>query len=331
MESRRLFFDIVGRLSDLPQVNMIRCGIWKPRTHPGGFEGLGEEALRWVDEARQHYPTLRFCCEVANPTHVEAALRHGIDAVWIGARTTGNPFSMGELAESLRGCRLPVLVKNAPAPDVEPWMGAIERLLSVGIGEIMAVHRGFSTYNAGDLRNDPLWQIPIELHRRMPDMPLLCDPSHIAGHRDKVAQIAQMALDMGFDGLMVECHPSPEDALTDASQQLTPDALAAMLSHLSLRQDDADKAERLLHNLRSRIDEVDHQLLALLQERMQISREIAQTKSENNISIVQNSRWDYVLNSRMMAARKMGINEGFVKEVFEKIHAESVRVQVEGD
>lgn len=327
MESRAQLHAVVKGLSEIPQITMIRCGIWKPRTHPGGFEGHGEEALVWIDELKQHYPTLRFCCEVAQPAHVETVLRHAIDAVWIGARTTGNPFSVESLAQVLQGSGLPVLVKNAPTPDVEPWIGAIERLLSAGIKDVIAVHRGFTTYNHGNLRNTPLWEIPIELRRRMPDLPILCDPSHIAGRRDRVSLLASMATDMGFDGLMIETHPSPNEAWTDAAQQITPNELQQLLSHLLVRIDDAETAELLLHDHRSQIDEVDEQLLGLLQQRMHISREIAKTKTQHQISIVQIQRWEHLLTARMKSAQDMGLNAQFIKEIFEKIHAESIRVQ----
>lgn len=331
VESRQQLRAVVDGLCAVDDVAMIRCGVWKPRTRPGGFEGLGEEALRWMAEIKEERPSVRFCCEVAQPSHVECALRYGVDAVWIGARTTGNPFSVGELAHALSGGSIPVMVKNAPSPDVELWIGAIERLEAAGVGEIMAVHRGFALYNADGLRNNPLWEVPIALRRRRPEIPLLCDPSHIAGRRDRVQRVAAEALAMGFDGLMIECHAEPDNALTDAAQQVTPAALAEMLHGLTFRQSDVDAAEQLLQGLRLQIDEVDSQLVALLGRRLALCRDIANIKRENNIAVLQSKRMEELLQNRKQQALLQGVDPLFVEEIFEKIHAESVRVQLDGE
>lgn len=327
VESREQMLTVMAALKAMPQVSMIRCGVWKPRTQPGGFEGLGEKALQLLAEIRDK--DIPLCCEVARPEHVELALKYGIDAVWIGARTTANPFMVQELTESLRGTNIPVLVKNAPSPDVRLWMGAIERCCKVGLTDIKAVHRGFDLYRNANMRNNPLWEIPIELRRAMPEVPILTDPSHIAGRRDPIAMLSQTALDLGFDGLMIEVHPNPEKALTDAQQQITPDQLHTLLSQLIIRQTDTDTADEKLRLLREQIDNIDHQILALFAARNDVSRQIAHIKAEGNLAVFQPKRWDAVLQQRIETARQMGLDETFIREIFEKIHAESVRIQEE--
>lgn len=308
------------------RVAMMRIGVWKPRTRPGGFEGMGEPALEWADKVHSLYPGLPICCEVARPEHIELCLQHSIDAVWIGARTTVNPFLVGELAETLRGTTLGVLVKNPITPDVDLWMGAIERLLKAGIVDIAAVHRGFSTYNNFGYRNNPLWEIPIELRRRMPQLPLLCDPSHIAGRRDLVAPVAQMSLDLHFDGLMVECHDDPDSALTDSQQQLSLTDFTALLNNLKVRQF-SDTAPSDLQRMREQLDIIDTQILKLLSQRMKISKDIGAIKHAHNMPIYQPSRWQQVLDRQIQNAKQMGLDEQFVKDITEKIHAESLRMQ----
>ena len=306
---------------------MIRCGVWKPRTMPGGFEGLGEDALLWIDELKNAHPQLKFCCEVANAHHVEAVLHHSIDAVWIGARTTGSPFAVEEITEALRGSLMPVFVKNSPIPDIHVWLGAIERCRKVGLTDIAAIHRGFDIYNNLGYRNNPLWEIPMELHRLMPDLPLLCDPSHICGRRDLIAQVSQTALDLHFDGLMVEVHPSPADALTDASQQITPDELSDMLSRLIIRSAENSDIDDDLRALRTRIDDIDRQLLSLLADRQKTSLNIAAIKQRENMTVFQPKRWSELLDSRTAQAKELGLDPAFVKNLYEKIHAQSVKDQ----
>lgn len=323
-------------LARLPQVSMVRCGVWKPRTRPGGFEGHGEVALQWIAECRAAVDAVReengggrllFCCEVARPEHVETVLRYGIDAVWIGARSTASPFVVQELTEALRGTKLPVMVKNAPSPDVRLWMGAMERCRQVGVEDLKAVHRGFDVYRNDGYRNNPLWEIPIELRRLMPDVPILCDPSHIAGRREPLAALSQTAMDLGFDGLMIETHPKPEKALTDAGQQISPDELAALLAGLVMRSTDSRVADEELRLLREQIDYIDKDVLRLMSARFEVARQIARVKEEGNLAVFQPKRWDTVLRQRMEAAERQGVDPAFVKALFEKIHAESVRVQ----
>lgn len=290
---------------------------------------MGETALRWIQQLKQQMPSLRFCCEVAIPSHVDLAMRYGIDALWIGARTTGDPFSVHELAQALRGTPLPVMVKNAPSPDVGLWQGAIERLLQMDVTQVIAVHRGFTAFGENPLRNTPLWEVPIELKRRIPTLTMLCDPSHMAGHRDKVAQLSSAALALGFDGLMVECHPDPDHALTDAQQQLSLPDMERLADSVVMRIHNADKADLLLHDLRMQIDSVDNQLLHLLAQRMAISTDIATIKRNNNISVLQSSRWEQLLSNRMEQGLQIGLSQPFIKDIFEKIHSESVRIQLE--
>lgn len=336
VEGREQIASVALALARLPQVSMVRCGVWKPRTRPGGFEGHGEVALQWIAECRAAVDSVReengggrllFCCEVARPEHVETVLRYGIDAVWIGARSTASPFVVQELTEALRGTKLPVMVKNAPSPDVRLWMGAMERCRQVGVEDLKAVHRGFDVYRNDGYRNNPLWEIPIELRRLMPDVPILCDPSHIAGRREPLAALSQTAMDLGFDGLMIETHPRPEKALTDAGQQISPDELAALLAGLVMRSTDSRVADEELRLLREQIDYIDKDVLRLMSARFEVARQIARVKEEGNLAVFQPKRWDTVLRQRMEAAERQGVDPAFVKALFEKIHAESVRVQ----
>lgn len=312
------------------EVAWIRGGIWKPRTRPGGFEGMGREALQWISDLKREFPSLRFCTEVAQPEHVELCLQHGVDAVWIGSRTTGNPFSVGEICNALQNTHLPVLVKNPMTPDINLWIGAIERVSKAGIESVAAVHRGFSLYNNLGYRNNPLWEVPIELKRQLPDLPLLCDPSHIGGKRELLHQLMQTAMDLHFDGLMIEVHPSPDSALTDADQQLTPEDFFAILKKLSFRKDSESTPFELKH-LREQIDLIDAQLIHLLSERLETSKKIAEVKGQNNMAVYQPKRWEEVLERKLALAQEHGIDPSFVKDLYEKIHAESVKVQLSKD
>lgn len=331
VESRDQLVSIVESLQQISQVSMIRCGVWKPRTRPGGFEGLGEEALRWMSELRteSEYKDVRFACEVARPEHVELALKYGVHAVWIGARTTANPFMVQELAEILRGSELVVMVKNAPSPDVKLWMGAIERMQKAGVTSVCAVHRGFDVFKNSGYRNTPLWEVPIELRRVMPEVPIICDPSHIAGRREPLQQLSQTALDLGFDGLMLEVHPKPSAALTDSYQQLDPGDFKLLLNSLVIRSTEEVVTDEELRLLRGQIDQIDEQLLQMLVERLRVSMKIADVKERCNMAVFQPKRWDWVLKQRMEMASQLGLDTDFVKEIFEKIHAESVRTQQE--
>lgn len=325
VESREQLHLVVQSLAAMPEVTMIRCGVWKPRTRPGGFEGLGEQALAWMS----HEDALPFCCEVILPEHVEAALRHGIKTLWIGARTTANPFMVQEITEALRGTDVQILVKNAPSPDVKLWIGAIERCRKVGLTQVTAVHRGFDVFRNAGYRNNPIWEIPIELRRSMPDIPILCDPSHIAGRRDPILNLSQTALDLGFDGLMVEVHPEPDSALTDVAQQLSPADFRLMVDRLVVRQTDSRIADEELRLLREQIDHLDNQILQLLAARLEVAQQIAHIKARENLAIFQPKRWETVLIQRLAASQELGLSPCFVKQLYEAIHAESVRVQEE--
>ena len=307
-------------------VRIFRAGIWKPRTKPGGFEGVGSVGLTWLQEVKKETGML-VATEVANKQHVEEALNAGVDVLWIGARTSANPFAMQEIADSLVGADVPVLVKNPVNPDLELWIGAMQRIYNAGIRQIGAIHRGFSAYGRHLYRNMPQWHIPIELRRRMPELTLICDPSHIGGKRELVAPLSQQAMDMGFDGLIVESHCDPDSAWSDNSQQVTPEVLNFILNMLVVR--DTTQTTESLTLLRQQIDQIDNDLLEALSKRMRISREIGQYKKEHSMPVVQTGRYDDILNSRAAAAEELGMNGDFMKTVYQAIHEESVRQQIE--
>lgn len=307
-------------------VRIFRAGIWKPRTKPGGFEGVGSVGLTWLQEVKKETGML-VATEVANKQHVEEALNAGVDVLWIGARTSANPFAMQEIADSLVGADVPVLVKNPVNPDLELWIGAMQRIYNAGIRQIGAIHRGFSAYGKHLYRNMPQWHIPIELRRRMPELTLICDPSHIGGKRELVAPLSQQAMDMGFDGLIVESHCDPDSAWSDKSQQVTPEVLNFILNILVVR--DTTQTTESLTLLRQQIDQIDNDLLEALSKRMRISREIGQYKKEHSMPVVQTGRYDDILNSRAAAAEELGMNGDFMKTVYQAIHEESVRQQIE--
>ena len=307
-------------------VRIFRAGIWKPRTKPGGFEGVGSVGLTWLQEVKKETGML-VATEVANKQHVEEALNAGVDVLWIGARTSANPFAMQEIADSLVGADVPVLVKNPVNPDLELWIGAMQRIYNAGIRQIGAIHRGFSAYGKHLYRNMPQWHIPIELRRRMPELTLICDPSHIGGKRELVAPFSQQAMDLGFDGLIVESHCDPDSAWSDKSQQVTPEVLNFILNMLVVR--DTTQTTESLTLLRQQIDQIDNDLLEALSKRMRISREIGQYKKEHSMPVVQTGRYDDILNSRAAAAEELGMNGDFMKTVYQAIHEESVRQQIE--
>lgn len=307
-------------------VRIFRAGIWKPRTKPGGFEGVGSVGLTWLQEVKKETGML-VATEVANKQHVEEALNAGVDVLWIGARSSANPFAMQEIADSLVGADVPVLVKNPVNPDLELWIGAMQRIYNAGIRQIGAIHRGFSAYGKHLYRNMPQWHIPIELRRRMPELTLICDPSHIGGKRELVAPLSQQAMDMGFDGLIVESHCNPDSAWSDKSQQVTPEVLNFILNMLVVR--DTTQTTESLTLLRQQIDQIDNDLLEALSKRMRISREIGQYKKEHSMPVVQTGRYDDILNSRAAAAEELGMNGDFMKTVYQAIHEESVRQQIE--
>lgn len=306
--------------------HMFRAGVWKPRTKPGGFEGNGENALPWMQEVKKETSMLT-ATEVATPEHVELARKYGIDILWVGARTSANPFAMQELADSLKGFEGAVLVKNPVNPDLELWIGAMQRINQAGIKRLGAIHRGFSSYDKKIYRNLPMWQIPIELHRRIPNLPIICDPSHIGGRRDLIAPLCQQAMDLGFDGLIVESHCDPDSAWSDAKQQVTPDILDYILSLLVVRSEHTTTEG--IRQLRSQIDEIDNQLMDLLAKRFRVCREIGTFKKEHNMTVLQANRYGEILDKRGAQASLCGMSPEFAAKIFESIHEESVRQQLQ--
>lgn len=306
--------------------HMFRAGVWKPRTKPGGFEGHGEPALQWLKQVKEETGML-VTTEVATPAHVELAMKYGIDIMWVGARTSANPFAMQALADSLRGVDIPVFVKNPVNPDLELWIGALERLNGAGIKKLAAIHRGFTSYDKTIYRNLPMWQIPIELRRRIPDLAIICDPSHIGGRRDLIAPLCQQAMDLGADGLIIESHCDPDKAWSDAKQQVTPDVLDYILSLLVIR-DDTVTTEGI-SQLRKQIDELDNQVMDVLAKRMRVCREIGQYKKEHNMTVLQAQRYNEILDKRGAQGTLCGMDSEFIKKIYEAIHEESVRQQIE--
>ena len=306
--------------------HMFRAGVWKPRTKPGGFEGNGEKALPWMKAVKDETGML-VATEVATPQHVELCMKYDIDILWIGARTTANPFAMQALADSMRGIDKPVFVKNPVNPDLELWIGGMERINQAGVRHMAAIHRGFSSYDKKIYRNTPMWQIPIELRRRIPNLPIVCDPSHIGGRRELVAPLCQQAMDLGFDGLIVESHCDPDCAWSDAKQQVTPDVLDYILSLIQVR-DDTVTTEGITQ-LRHQIDDLDNQLMDLLSKRMRVCREIGQYKKEHNMTVLQSARYNEILEKRGAQGALCGMDAEFVAHVYELIHGESVRQQIE--
>lgn len=307
-------------------IKIFRAGVWKPRTKPGCFEGKGREALPWLQHVKAETGML-VATEVATPDHVEAALEAGIDILWIGARTSANPFSVQAIADSLRGADVPVFVKNPVNPDIELWTGALLRLNNAGITRLGAIHRGFSSVDSKLYRNPPMWHLPIELKRRFPSMPIITDPSHMGGRRDLIAPISQQAMDLGFDGLMIESHCNPDCAWSDAKQQVLPEVLDFILDRLVVR--DSIEVTESISQLRKQIDDIDNHLMEILTKRMRISREIAQYKKLHNMTVVQTTRYSEILDKRGAQGVLCGMNADFVKKVYEAIHSESVRQQVE--
>ena len=305
--------------------HIFRAGVWKPRTKPGGFEGNGEIALPWMKQVKEETGMLT-AVEVATPEHVELCLKYGIDILWVGARTTANPFAVQALADSLKGVDVPVLVKNPVNPDLELWIGALERINRAGIKRLGAIHRGFSSYDKKIYRNLPMWQIPIELKRRIPNIPIANDPSHIGGRRDLVASLCQQAMDLGMDGLIVESHCNPDAAWSDASQQVTPDILDYILSILVIRAE--TQTTENITALRKQIDEIDNNIIEVIAKRMRVCREVGQYKKEHGMTIVQTARYNEILEKRGAQGSLMGIDPECIKKVFEAIHEESVNQQM---
>ncbi len=307
-------------------IKIFRAGVWKPRTKPGGFEGNGEAALPWLQEVKKE-TGMYISTEVATAKHVESALKFGVDILWIGARTTADPFAVQEIADTLKGVDVPVFIKNPVNPDLELWIGAIERLYNAGIHRLGVIHRGFSSFDKKIYRNVPQWHIPIELHRRMPDIPIICDPSHIGGRRDLIAPLCQQAMDLQFDGLIIESHCDPEKAWTDAKQQVSPEVLGLILNTLVVRE--MNQTTETISALRKQIDEIDLNIAEVLAKRMRISREIGQYKKEHNMAILQTQRYDEIIKNRMAQGASMDMDPEFMKVIYEAIHSESVRQQME--
>ena len=312
-------------LSQIPEVKLLRGGIWKPRTRPEAFEGRGEEGLVWLREAKRE-TGLPTATEVATPAHVELALKYDVDAVWIGARTVVNPFSVQQLADALQGVDVPVFIKNPVSPDVNLWTGAFERFRKAGVKRLAAVHRGFSYYKETPYRNFPMWEIPIELTQRL-NVPLITDVSHICGNRELLQATAQKALDLATDGLMIECHINPDEALTDAKQQITPDELKQLLSNLTFRSKQTGNVERDLASLRGEIDDIDSELLQLLARRMEVSAQIGEYKRSHNVTVVQMDRWKKILEDHVATGEEMGLSPELINKVFESIHQASIERQ----
>ena len=305
--------------------HIFRAGVWKPRTKPGGFEGNGEKALPWLKEVKEE-TGMMISTEVATPDHVELAMRYDMDVLWVGARTSANPFAMQALADSMQGLQIPVLVKNPVNPDLELWIGGLQRLNQAGIKRLGVIHRGFSSYDKKIYRNLPMWQIPIELRRRIPGLPIICDPSHIGGRRDLIAPLCQQAMDLGFDGLIVESHCNPKEAWSDAKQQVTPDILDYILSLLVIRDDTFTTED--IRSLRAQIDELDNSLMELLAKRFRLCREIGTFMKEHNMTILQTGRYNEILEKRGTQAGLCDMNPKFAAHIFELIHEESVRQQL---
>ncbi|MFA8434932.1 MAG: chorismate mutase [Marinifilaceae bacterium] len=323
-ESREQMINTAMELSQMG-IGVFRAGIWKPRSRPGSYTGSGSIGLKWLKEVKQKTGMLT-AVEVAKPSHVYEAISNDVDILWIGARTTVNPFVIQELAETLKGSEVHVLIKNPINPDLELWIGAVERFLKAGIRNIGVIHRGFSLYKRKKYRNEPLWQIPLDFKSRFPEIPIFCDPSHICGNPNLMLEIAQKSLDLNFDGLMIESHINPPKALSDAKQQITPAELENLLLKLKLRNQDTQFSNSL-STLRKMIDKKDKELMKILNERMKIVEEIGKLKKENNILILQNDRWEKILSNMMTLGRNKGMNNEFVESVFKLIHQESIYVQ----
>ena len=329
-ESLEQMLETAHALKNIPAVKIFRAGIWKPRTRPNNFEGHGEIALPWLAEVKKQTGLL-ITTEVATAKHVEQCLKHGVDILWIGARTTANPFSVQEIADALKGVDIPVMIKNPINADLQLWIGAIERINNVGINKIIAIHRGFSVADKLEFRNDPLWRIPMELKVKFPELPLICDPSHITGDRELIQKVCQKAMDLDMNGLIIETHPEPSKAWSDAAQQVTPAKLKTILSELSRKTEFSNDIDfdALLNNLRDQIDRLDNELLHTLKLRKDIVVKIANAKLEQKITALQRNRFDQLMKERLDAGKMLGLEELFIKEIFDAIHDQSIKLQTD--
>lgn len=316
-------------IASLPGVRVFRAGLWKPRTRPGAFEGVGDKGLLWMQRVKEE-TGLKTTVEVAQPIHVEKALKAGIDIVWIGARTVVNPFSVQEIGEAIKGTNLPVMIKNPLNPDLKTWMGALERLNSMNITRLAAIHRGFSFFQNTPYRNSPMWEIPIELKRLCPELPVIIDPSHICGETTRLLSIAQKGLDLEMNGLMIECHVRPQEALTDKKQQITPGQLKELLSQLVIRKESGSiEFLNTLEKLRSEIDKLDQELIEILARRMNVVEEIGKYKKENKITILQLKRWSQIIRERVDSGEHLGLSRSFLMKLLEALHEESIQRQID--
>ena len=329
-ESHEQVFNTFKSLSTNPQINVFRAGIWKPRTRPDSFEGMGEKALTWLIDAKKTFQ-IPVAVEVANASHVESCLKYGIDMLWIGARSTVSPFTVQEIADSLKGVKIPVMIKNPVNPDLSLWIGAVERIQNSGIEKVAVIHRGFS-YNGGSVyRNLPNWEIPIEFKRLKSDIPMLCDPSHITGDSSLIADTCQKAIDLNFDGFMIESHINPKEALSDAKQQVTPQELENILNSLTYRVDNNLTAEFLtkIESLRHDIDQIDYDVILKFAERMKIVREIGLYKKDSQVTILKIKRWEQIIKDRLKKGKEVGLSAEFIEKIMQLIHKESIRIQNE--
>ena len=327
-ESREQVLVTAKALAATGKVDIFRAGVWKPRTKPNTFEGMGAQALPWLVEAREE-TGLPIAIEVANTSHVESAMKHDIDIFWVGARTTSNPFSMQEVAEALRGTDKMVYVKNPMSGDVELWCGGVERLMACGVKNIGLIHRGFSGYGTGELRNSPMWHLALEMRRRMPELPMICDPSHICGCRTYIKDISQQAADLDYDGFMIESHINPDVALSDAKQQLTPEALGNLLDEIKWRaaESKSQTYQTMLMSLRDQIDSLDGEILQLLAERMNVAEKIGHIKRENDVRILQSMRWESIAERTLARSASLGLSIEFLQALLDAIHVESINHQ----
>lgn len=327
-ESEEQVLQTAVRLAKTGRVDIFRAGLWKPRTRPGSFEGVGSKGLQWLKQVKEQ-TGLSTATEVANSKHVYEALKYGIDYLWIGARSSVNPFVVQEIADALRGSDAGVLVKNPVNPEPALWIGAIERIRAAGITRIGAIHRGFATFEKSPYRNFPHWLLPVELKERIPNLPVICDPSHICGNRHMLKEVSQKAMDLNFEGLMIESHITPEKALSDSEQQITPEALPELLQQLVMRKPESDKSSfvGMLEDLRQKIDIFDEQLLDILEKRMKIAGDIAMHKKENHIAVLQSKRWAEVVRKNMDTGKRKGLDADFISNLFRHIHQESINHQ----
>ena len=329
-ETEDQVYKTAEQLAGIGKIKIFRAGIWKPRTRPNSFEGVGEIGLKWLQEIKKKYKLLT-TVEVANKEHTELALKHGVDVLWIGARTTVNPFSVQEIADVLKGVDIPVMIKNPVNPDLQLWIGAIERINQAGINKIIAIHRGFHAGNKNAYRNNPMWEIPIELKTLYPELAVICDPSHIGGKRNLLKEISQKSIDLGMQGLMIESHINPDIALSDAEQQLSPAALSELLTNLIYRTESTNDKQfnDQLNNFRNLIDELDEELLSLLKKRIDIIEKIGEYKLENNVAVFQLQRWKNILESRIVSGNQKKLAKDFVEKFCLLLHEESIRVQTD--